>query len=81
MKPLLVLEHQDYAHHEYWHLHNGEIFVKFYCPANYPSRGQHSLTVQEALCQFVLMVGYEGWAVEEDTGWNTFVQEYCQEAT
>ena len=81
-EPLLVLNHSEHeCNLEEWYLSDDEqIFVISDCPTNYPKHTEHTMTVQEALRQYAMMVSpTEGWEVFEDNGWRDFIMEFGSE--
>lgn len=72
---LLILKHEEYPHWEYWYANDDPnvISVIFDTPFNSPPRGEHDLSVVEALRQYALMTSTEGWEVYEDWGFHDFI--------
>jgi hypothetical protein len=76
-EPILILTH-DAGHREEWYLVEGanNISVKGYYPRNFPCYEEHVMKAAEALRQYALLTsGTEGWKVESDLGWHSFVEE------
>lgn len=74
---VLTLKHTEYPHYEFWYADGLDmIHVKWDCPYNYPSKGEHDMSVREALIQFALMTTTEGWEVDEDTGFHDFLDKW-----
>lgn len=79
MKRILKLRHEDYPNswEEWFDIEDREkILVKFNTPQNWPEKGSHYLTIEEAMRQFCLMVSAEGWYVSEETGFHDLIEKY-----
>ena len=77
MKRLLTLYHESSpGHTETWYQNVKLIDVVGVYAQNYPTSGNVTLTMVEALRQFALLTSTEGWRVLEDEGWHDFVEAW-----